>query len=111
MSDDVAGVCPACGSRSLFLASGGHVTCRIVDCPNPSAVDELLTDTEIEHVVKFEPDGFTIRHPLIERIDNGLMRCELHAYCEALTGPPVQPGVYRAYGPRAGWHFEVISQP
>lgn len=110
MSADVAGVCPACGSRSLFLAEGGHVTCRIADCTNPCAVDELLADTETQHVVKFGPDGFTIRHPLIERIDDDLMRCDLHAYCESLTGPPVVPGLYRVYGP-SGWRFEVISQP
>lgn len=38
----VAGRCPACGSRSLFLAPGGHVTCAIIDCPDPTAVADML---------------------------------------------------------------------
>lgn len=43
--DDVQGHCPACRGTSLFLAAGGHVTCRRIDCPNPTAADELLHGT------------------------------------------------------------------
>ncbi|MFK0222182.1 hypothetical protein ACIQWN_28830 [Streptomyces vinaceus] len=39
---DVAGRCPACRAASLFLGSGGHVTCARLDCPNPTAADDLL---------------------------------------------------------------------
>ncbi|HEX5565875.1 MAG TPA: DUF6085 family protein, partial [Streptomyces sp.] len=39
---DVQGRCPACGGASLFLGEGGHVTCSRIDCPDPSAVDDLL---------------------------------------------------------------------
>jgi endogenous inhibitor of DNA gyrase (YacG/DUF329 family) len=39
---DVQGSCPACGKTSLFLGDGGHVTCSRIDCPNPSAADQLL---------------------------------------------------------------------
>lgn len=28
--------CPACGHQTLFVASGGHLTCSWLDCPNPS---------------------------------------------------------------------------
>ncbi|WP_282790867.1 DUF6085 family protein [Streptomyces sp. CC224B] len=38
----VQGRCPACRSASLFLGAGGHVTCARLDCPDPSAADELL---------------------------------------------------------------------
>lgn len=38
----VQGRCPACGHASLFLGNGGHVTCSIIDCPNPSLADEQL---------------------------------------------------------------------
>lgn len=41
----VKGRCPACRGESLFLGSGGYVTCSRLDCPNPSAVDELLHGT------------------------------------------------------------------
>ena len=39
---DVQGRCPACRGTSLFLGSGGHVTCARLDCPNPTAADDLL---------------------------------------------------------------------
>lgn len=40
----VAGVCPNGCGRTLFLGSGGHVTCSWIDCPNPAAPDELLAE-------------------------------------------------------------------
>lgn len=48
----VRGHCPACGRQSLFLGSGGHVTCSTIDCRNPSAADEVLRHahlTECQH--------------------------------------------------------------
>jgi hypothetical protein len=38
----VQGRCPACGWTSLFLGDGGYVTCPRLECPNPSAADQLL---------------------------------------------------------------------
>lgn len=39
---DVQGRCPACSGSSLFLGEGGHVTCSRLDCPDPTAADDLL---------------------------------------------------------------------
>jgi hypothetical protein len=38
----VAGECPMGCGRTLFLGSGGHVTCSLLGCPNPAAADEWL---------------------------------------------------------------------
>lgn len=38
----VQGRCPACGGSSLFLGSGGYVTCPRIDCPAPDAASTLL---------------------------------------------------------------------
>lgn len=38
----VQGRCPACRGTSLFLGSGGYVTCSRLHCPNASAADDLL---------------------------------------------------------------------
>lgn len=38
----VKGRCPACNGSSLFLGSGGYVTCARLDCPDPTAADDLL---------------------------------------------------------------------
>jgi hypothetical protein len=38
----VQGRCPACNGASLFLGSGGYVTCARLDCPDPCAADDQL---------------------------------------------------------------------
>jgi hypothetical protein len=41
----VQGNCPACGHASLFLGSGGYVTCSIAECPEPDAASTVLERT------------------------------------------------------------------
>lgn len=39
--------CPSCGSQTLFIGDGGHLTCALIGCPNPSvgrATDQLKAD-------------------------------------------------------------------
>lgn len=38
----VKGLCPSCGARSLFLATGGHITCAMLDCSDPCAASTVL---------------------------------------------------------------------
>jgi hypothetical protein len=38
----VKGMCPSCGSRSLFLAVGGHVTCANLSCKDPTSAADAL---------------------------------------------------------------------
>ena len=38
----VEGRCPACGVRDLALGAGCRVTCANLNCPDPSAADDLL---------------------------------------------------------------------
>lgn len=40
----VQGRCPACGGSSLFLGSGGYLTCARLECPQPDAATEVLAD-------------------------------------------------------------------
>jgi hypothetical protein len=104
------GYCPACGSRSLWVMDG-RITCSRLECPRFTAVDELLADRETAHIVQFDADTFTVRHPLIERLDDALMRCKLHQYIAGLAGPPVKPGRYRATTTPGGvgWRFEELT--
>jgi hypothetical protein len=48
----VQGHCPACGLHSLFLASGGYVTCANIPCSNPTQVTDSLdvANREIERL-------------------------------------------------------------
>lgn len=73
----VRGNCPACGRASLFLGAGGHVTCSIIDCPNPSAADEQLHG---EQPVKAATEP--VPCPACARADQaGLAADELHPDC------------------------------
>lgn len=97
MSPRVQGYCPACGGESLFLGSGGYVTCSRLDCRNPSAASDILDDRETEHVVTLWANDFSIRHPLRERLNGDLNDCKLHQQLKTLAGPPRVPGQYRVY--------------
>jgi hypothetical protein len=94
MSDKVQGRCPWCGGNSLFLGSGGYVTCSHSECDNPSGITDLL-DGETEHIVVLRDNDFTIQHPMRERLAGELFECGLHGYLGNLGGPPRVPGRYR----------------
>lgn len=108
---DVTGYCPMGCGRTLFVGSGGYITCSYIDCPRPDAVADLLADRETEHVVRFDENGFTVRHPLRERLDDKLMTCDLHTFCATLPGPPPQLGTYRAGRvlDMSPWSFQRIE--
>lgn len=92
----VMGFCPMGCGATLFLGEGGHVTCSFVECPAPDAVDRLLADRDTEHIVRFDEQGFSMQHPLRERLDGALLDCTLHARLRAEPEMPVpEPGVYR----------------
>jgi hypothetical protein len=104
----VAGYCPACGRESLILASDRRIVCCRLECPRPTAADEVLADRETEHVVQFNTGDFTVLHPLRERLDNALMDCQLHHDIASLDGPPVAPGRYRACRDGGRWTWEAV---
>lgn len=118
----IQGHCPMGCGETLFLGDGGHVTCSWVECPRPTAVDELLASSEIEHRAMIRETSFTIEHPLRERLDGELHKCVIHEELQALCGPPSKPGLYRLVprhpdldsepyrpGQLPGWDLERIS--
>lgn len=93
----VKGYCPmGCGETLFIGPMHGYITCSFLGCPNAGAVTEILAQPETEHIVTFEPNNFTILHPLRERLGDQLTKCRLHLYCAALL-TPLKPGRYRAY--------------
>ncbi len=106
---NVQGFCPMGCGRTLFLGAGGHVTCAYLPCPRPGAVDEILATRESEHLVTFGPEGFSILHPLKERLDEDLLECALHEYLSSLSGPPFQLGRYRAVKGDQDWLWQEVT--
>lgn len=50
----VQGYCPSCGSQSLFLGDGGHITCSYDLCKDPAAVDDCLSRAYLERMKQAE---------------------------------------------------------
>ena len=90
----VGGYCPMGCGETLQLSSYGVVVCMNQSCPKPYAVTKLLADSETEHIVRFTEDDFVVRHPLRERLDDELMRCELHQYVNQNFGQPPDGAEY-----------------
>lgn len=40
---NIADRCPSCGARSLFIGSGGWLTCSVIGCANPAVSDAIET--------------------------------------------------------------------
>lgn len=90
------GRCIACGTRSLFVGSGGYITCSLRECPNPGAVTDFLNRPQ-HHVIEFGKDGWALQHEVT--CFPNLLDCELHErislWMDTQTGPPVPPGYYQ----------------
>lgn len=91
----VEGYCPMGCGPTLHLTFTGIVECDNPACPIPRSVHRILANNETEHIVKIEDRGFTIEHPLRERLDEPLFNCALHLALRELEGPPVDIGVWR----------------
>jgi hypothetical protein len=104
----VNGHCPACGQAQLFMDyATADLRCGGNGCPRRTAAAEILSDPETEHVVVFsDQGGFTIRHPLRERLDDELMSCPLHEWLRFHRPREAdRPGMYRATDYRDHWLF------
>jgi len=114
----VKGRCPACGASELRYGFQGHIECQNMDCDNRYAVDILLSDPEItEHLVKVvgQPGrlalSWTLRHPLIERLNDALFGCELGAILAEYGVPDkLTPGLYRAVDTTTGWEYSLVEE-
>lgn len=90
----VEGYCPMGCGRTLFLGSGGYVTCSWSRCPNPTAASDLLGIRETWHVAHLDERNYRLVHPLACRLGHADLACPEDAYLRALSGPPRKPGRY-----------------
>jgi hypothetical protein len=90
--------CPmGCGNTLHVMASGG-IQCLLKGCPDPHSVQKILGQPESHlDVVQIDEDGFSILHPLRERIEGNLFDCPVNRDILARGAPPALPGKYRAW--------------
>jgi hypothetical protein len=100
MSAKVQGFCPMGCGATLFLGSGGYVTCSYSNCPRPDAATVILEERETEHLVTIDDNTFTVKHPLKERLDDAILTCDiaprLHHVMTTGDLPALRTGRYRA---------------
>lgn len=106
----IQGNCPMGCGETLFIGSGGYITCSYIPCPRPDAVATILAERETEHIVNFGRTTFSLLHPLRERLDGELLDCALGRHITDLAGPPVCPGRYRAQLVDDRWTWEEVEQ-
>lgn len=91
--------CPACGGKTLYRGFRGVITCSNDDCPNETAVHQLLADSSVAvHQVIVQPDSaWLLRHPIIERLGKNGYQCKLGAMVaeQRELNIDVKPGRYR----------------
>lgn len=105
----VSGYCIMGCGETLFLGSGGHITCSNTPCPNPSAVDQILADPQLGHIVRTDEFDFAIQHPLSERIGGSLFDCELERFLTGLAAAPHPPGFYKVTGGGTDWFWKFLK--
>lgn len=99
----VKGICPACRRESLFLGSGGFVTCAMLSCPKPDAPTDVLEQPPYAADECGRPDCTTALAGALERA-----RRATDAY-EALRVDVISAAKYIAQQQRFG-HFARSSR-
>lgn len=93
---DVLGYCPmGCGKTLHLNPDSGMIACLNKSCPSPLAVTKLIGADSTSHLVKIERTGWTLEHPLKERVTGSLFDCSLADWLEHLDRAPVSSGLYR----------------
>lgn len=105
--------CPM-GCGETLYERYGEILCTGTsesECPRETAAHEILSNCETEHIVDFSDEkGFSVQHPLRERLNGDLFTCDLHERLQALSGAPVTPGKYRVFkGDDGRWGFTRIG--
>lgn len=104
----VNGYCPMGCGRTIYTNVMGEVHCADPGCPRFDAVDQILNEQETEHVVRLSYDGWSMKHPLRERLDDELLHCAAGAVAAGLGGR--RPfGTYRLYEAGGDWHWDRLA--
>lgn len=106
----IPGNCPM-GCGATLRLNRYQIECSNRNCADRDAVAKLLADSESEHVISVtEEDGFTVKHPLRERIDDGLFACRLlDEFLETYEGRPITMGHHRVTRDGSGWKLEKLA--
>ena len=105
----VEGYCPMCG-RAALIKMGSRLMCTDDRCPNPLGLHILLQNRMIsDHLVRVGEDGFSVQHPMRERLNGELFVCGLHVGLSQAEEAPVEPGLYVATLVNDAWDLTRVT--
>lgn len=82
-----------CGP-TLVLNYNGQVACSNPHCPDALMIDKVISHEAMEkHVVILDDEGFSIQHPLSERLTD-MTQCDVHKAMHEQDEAPAAPGRY-----------------
>jgi Family of unknown function (DUF6085) len=100
--------CPAC-TDPVGVNRLGKLVCRNAGCSRPTAAEEILSETELGHIIDIGDISWSMKHPLVERIRDELLKCDFIQYMKNTGGPPQPPGRYRVTETAGGsWNWERL---
>jgi Family of unknown function (DUF6085) len=111
IGDYMKGFCPlGCADGLVVGPDRFSLMCPSPTCPRPGAVMEIITDLETEHVAVLTDGGYTIRHPLRERLDDALLTCDLGEWMDQQNFPPAPSGRYRVIRIEGRWSWFALAE-
>lgn len=100
--------------RSQLARTVGESDAELADRMAAAVVTLLNGHPDDEHVVRITDTGFTIQHPLIERINSTLFDCTVHSaiidYFDGGGGPPKRGDYLIVFNEHGGWAFEPVKK-
>lgn len=90
----INGRCPMGCGETLAVAGGGHIVCMALQCPDPAMLDKVISHEAMDrHIVILDDEGFSVQHPLSERLTD-MTECDVHQAMHEQDGAPASPGRY-----------------
>ena len=113
MFASIQGHCPhGCGATLEVNIVTGQLSCSNGECPNPNAVQAILDHNEPNHIVRIEEEGWVIKHPLLERVEDRLFDCEVGRTLAMLPPPRNhwRPGDYEVtINDDGSWNWKKLG--
>jgi hypothetical protein len=107
----IKGYCPMGCGETLWAALDAGVVCLNRHCPDPRVVAKVLADPEVGHVARIDASGWTLMHPLHERLGEQpeMFTCGISKWLRAHAEMPADRGTYRVLPDGDGYRLEPLS--
>lgn len=106
----INGYCPMGCGETLWATLERGIICRNRDCPDATVVSKVLSDPEVGHIAQVGVAGWTLMHPLHERLGEQpeMFTCAVAQWLRSHSEAPADAGTYRVLPDGDGYRLERI---